>query len=123
MGEAKREEATGAAGGMVVIHVKRSEEHQFLYETTVEAEVSACVKDLCEIQNTRLRIQRLKLEGEELAKHGVSKHPEKQSLDEFQAKPHELRAKPGEPANLAGMGASASVRQKPEGWPSERCSL
>ena len=69
---------------MVVIHVKSSDEHQFLYETTVEADVTDCVRDLCEIQNARLRIQRLKLEGEELAKYGVAKHPEKQSLDEYQ---------------------------------------
>ena len=69
---------------MVVIHVKRSDEHQFLYETTVEADVTDCVRDLCEIQNARLRIQRLKLEGEELAKYGVAKHPEKQNLDEYQ---------------------------------------
>jgi hypothetical protein len=68
---------------MVVIHVKRSEEHQFLYETTVEADVTSTVTDLCEIQNTRLRIQRLKLEGEELAKFGPAKHPEKEGLDEY----------------------------------------
>ena len=68
---------------MVVIHVKRSEEHQFLYETTVEADVTSTVLDLCEIQNTRLRIQRLKLEGEELAKFGPAKHPEKEGLDEY----------------------------------------
>ena len=69
---------------MVVIHIKRSEEHQFLFETTVEADVTATVAELCEIQNTRLRIQRLKLEGEELAKYGFAKHPDKQSLDEYQ---------------------------------------
>ena len=69
---------------MVVIHIKRSEEHQFLFETTVEADVTATVAGLCEIQNTRLRIQRLKLEGEELAKYGFAKHPDKQSLDEYQ---------------------------------------
>jgi len=47
---------------MVVIHCKgKSEEHQFLYETTVAVPVSQLVKELVDIHNTRLRIQRLKV--------------------------------------------------------------
>ena len=47
---------------MVVIHCKgKSEEHQFLYETTVDIPVSQLVKELVDIHNTRLRIQRLKV--------------------------------------------------------------
>ena len=69
---------------MVVIHLKLSEEHQFLFETTVEAKVSDTVRALADIHNLRLRIQRLKLEGEELAKYGPAKHPEKEGLDEYQ---------------------------------------
>ncbi len=69
---------------MVVIHIKRSDEHQFLYETTTAAAVEVVVAELCKLHNTRLRIQRLKLEGEELEKHGPAKHPDKQSLDEYQ---------------------------------------
>ena len=34
---------------MVLLHVKKSEEHQFLYETTVVASVSAATAELCEV--------------------------------------------------------------------------
>lgn len=70
---------------MVVIHLKRSEDQQFLYETSVETPVKAAVAELAAINNLRHRIQRLKLEGGELAKYGPSKHPDKQGLDEYQA--------------------------------------
>lgn len=51
---------------MVVIHCKgKSEEHQFLYETTVDIPVSQLVKELVDIHNTRLRIQRLKVRASE----------------------------------------------------------
>ena len=70
-------------GLMVVIHCKsKSDEHQFLYETTVEALVSDVVKELVEIHNLRLRIFRLKVEGDELASHGPCRPPDKQGLDE-----------------------------------------
>eukprot|EP00899_Mesostigma_viride_P024189 jgi/Mesvir1/4955/Mv11448-RA.1 len=67
---------------MVLLHMKKSEEHQFLYETTVEIGVRQLIQELCEVHNLRLQIQRLKLEGEELAKYGPAKHPDKQGLDE-----------------------------------------
>ena len=63
---------------------QRSEEHQFLYETTVEAGVRDTAAELAAINNLRLKIERLKLEGEELAKYGPAKHPEKQGLDQYQ---------------------------------------
>ena len=64
---------------MVVIHMKRTDEQQFLYETTVTASVRDTVRELVEIHNLRLRIERLKLEGGELAQFGPAKHPEKQA--------------------------------------------
>ena len=38
---------------------------------------------LSSVNNLRQRIQRLKLEGEELAKYGPAKLPEKQGIDEY----------------------------------------
>ena len=68
---------------MVLIHCKgKSDDHQFLYETTTETPVSTVVRELVEIHNLRLRIQRLKVEGDELAQHGPARHPDKQGLDE-----------------------------------------
>jgi len=64
--------------------MKRSEDQQFLFETTVQQPVSECIRDMCAIHNLRERIGRLKMEGEELAKYGPAKEPSKQGLDEFE---------------------------------------
>ena len=64
---------------MVLIHCKyKGEEQQFLYETTVEIGVKDLIKELVEVHNLRLRIQRLKSEGDDLATHGPCKPPDKQ---------------------------------------------
>lgn len=55
-----------------------------MFETTVEASVKDTIRDLAIINNLRQKIQRLKLEGEELAKYGPAKHPDKQGIDEYQ---------------------------------------
>lgn len=68
---------------MVLLHVKRSETDQFLYETTVEKPVAEVLEDLVVINNLRHRIHRLRLEGEELAKYGPAKHPDKQGIDTY----------------------------------------
>uniref|UniRef100_A0A7S3QXZ8 Uncharacterized protein n=1 Tax=Dunaliella tertiolecta TaxID=3047 RepID=A0A7S3QXZ8_DUNTE len=68
---------------MVLLHMKRSEMEQFLYETSVAASVKETVAQLAELHNLRAKIQVLKMEGEELAKHGPAKLPEKQGLDEY----------------------------------------
>lgn len=44
--------------------------------------MSQLVKELVEIHNMRLRIQRLKVEGDDLAQYGPCKPPDKQGLDE-----------------------------------------
>jgi hypothetical protein len=68
---------------MVFIHCKgKTEEHQFLFETMVDSPVSTVVRELVEIHNLRLRIFRLKVEGDELASHGPCRPPDKQGLDE-----------------------------------------
>lgn len=73
---------------MVVIHCKgKSEEHQFLYETTVDTPVSQLVKELVDIHNTRLRIQRLKVRA--------SEHPP--SIRKRSSRSFERRASPPRP--------------------------
>ena len=68
---------------MVLIHCKyKGEEHSFLYDTTVEINVKDLIKELVEVHNLRLRLQRLKSEGDDLASHGPCKPPDKQGLDE-----------------------------------------
>ncbi|GMH35705.1 hypothetical protein BSKO_03573 [Bryopsis sp. KO-2023] len=68
---------------MVLLHVKRSDDNQFLYKTTIEASVKKTVEEMVKIHNLRQRIHRLKMEGEELAKYGPAKHPEKQGIDTY----------------------------------------
>ena len=50
----------------------------------MQASVRDVIRELAEVNNLRHRIQRLKLEGEELAKYGPAKHPDKQGMDEYQ---------------------------------------
>jgi len=68
---------------MVLLHMKRSDLEQFLFDTTVEASVKDTIAALSSVNNLRQRIQRLKLEGEELSKYGPAKLPEKQGIDEY----------------------------------------
>ena len=44
---------------MVKLHVKRGDESQFLYETTVKASLDDVAKELVKIFNQRLKIERL----------------------------------------------------------------
>ncbi|KAG1664520.1 hypothetical protein FOA52_007784 [Chlamydomonas sp. UWO 241] len=69
---------------MVLLHMKRSDLEQFLFDTTVEASVKETVAVLSRVNNLRQRLMRLKLEGEELAKYGPAKQPDKQGIDEYQ---------------------------------------
>lgn len=63
--------------------MQNSEEDQFLFQTSVQAPVADTISQLACIHNLRHRITRLKLEGEELAKYGPAKHPEKQGIDQY----------------------------------------
>jgi hypothetical protein len=69
--------------------LQRSEQEQFLFETTVEASVKETVAALAEVHNLRAKIAVLKMEGEELAKYGPAKHPDKQGIDEYAEAPVE----------------------------------
>lgn len=61
---------------MVILHIKRATESQFLYETTVAATVSQVAKDIVSIYNGRLKVSRVCGEIEELMKHGPMFPPE-----------------------------------------------
>lgn len=56
---------------MVKIHLKKGDESQFLFETTVEQNVDDAIKIICNIYNGRLKVQRLCSEIEFLAKSGI----------------------------------------------------
>lgn len=69
-----------------MIHFKKSDANQFLYETTVKIPVEELLKELVEINNLRLKIDRLAVSLEELATKGPLK-PEAlrglKDLDEY----------------------------------------
>lgn len=69
---------------MVVFHVKRGEESQFIYETDVKNDVDYVVKDITAIYNGRLKVTRICYEIEELGKHGTFLPEEMQGLNEDQ---------------------------------------
>lgn len=61
---------------MVILHIKRGAENQFLYETSVASAVSQVIKDIVFIYNGRLKVGRICGEIEELCKHGPMFPPE-----------------------------------------------
>jgi len=69
---------------MVKLHLKKGDESQFLYETTVEMPVDELLKDVCAIHNGRLKVQRICAEIEELAKHGITLPENMQGLTDEQ---------------------------------------
>ncbi|XP_004933535.1 cilia- and flagella-associated protein 298-A [Bombyx mori] len=71
---------------MVLFHVKRGDESQFLYQTEVEKPVNDVVKDIVAIFNGRLKVTRICHEMEELADHGTFLPLEMQGLTEEQIK-------------------------------------
>lgn len=81
---------------MVKLHVKRGEESQFLYETTVTAVIGSVIKDLVQIHNGRQKVERLCGEISELADHGVSLPPNMQGLTDEQIVDLKLKDEWGE---------------------------
>ena len=69
---------------MVILHVKRGDENQFLYETNINKSIDEVVKDIVAIFNGRLKVTRICYELEELQKHGTFLPPEMQGLTEDQ---------------------------------------
>lgn len=66
---------------MVLIHVKRSEHNQFLYESTVQIDVAELKAQLVEINNLRLKVDRLSTSLEDLATKGPMKPEELRGLE------------------------------------------
>ena len=66
------------------MHIKKGDESQFLYETTVQANVEDEIKIICNIYNGRLKIDRLCSEIEYLAKAGITLPPNMQGLTDEQ---------------------------------------
>lgn len=67
---------------MVVIHFKRSDNNQFLYETTADTKIDDLLVSLVEINNLRLKIDRASVALEELASKGPLKPEGLRGLDE-----------------------------------------
>lgn len=66
--------------------MQRSEQNQYLYETTVESLVRDVTHELAGIHNMKQRITKLKIEGGELAQFGPSKQPDQQGIDTYAEK-------------------------------------
>lgn len=67
---------------MVVIHIKKTETDQFLFETTTKESVDSLVRELVAVWNGRHRILRLADACKDLAKHGPLKPADQRGLDE-----------------------------------------
>lgn len=65
---------------MVLIHYKKTDTDQFLYNCPANTEVSALTKELVEANNLRLVIDKLSCFIEDLAKHGPIKPEELRGL-------------------------------------------
>uniref|UniRef100_A0A1B6MUW1 Cilia- and flagella-associated protein 298 n=1 Tax=Graphocephala atropunctata TaxID=36148 RepID=A0A1B6MUW1_9HEMI len=69
---------------MVKLHVKKGDENQFLYETTVTEAVDDVTLAVTAIYNGRLKINRICSEMEELSKHGTMLPPDMMGLTDEQ---------------------------------------
>uniref|UniRef100_A0A8C4WYP0 Cilia and flagella associated protein 298 n=1 Tax=Eptatretus burgeri TaxID=7764 RepID=A0A8C4WYP0_EPTBU len=69
---------------MVLLHVKRGDESQFLLEVGLNTPITEITRKVSQIYNARLKVHRLCCELSELAEHGVSLPPEMQGLTEEQ---------------------------------------
>ncbi|XP_041354233.1 cilia- and flagella-associated protein 298-A-like [Gigantopelta aegis] len=76
---------------MVKLHIKKGDESQFLYETTVDAPVDGVTEEVATIYNGRLKVQRICAEMDELAKHGITLPPNMQGLTEEQVSELKLK--------------------------------
>lgn len=69
---------------MVLLHVKRGNESQFIFDTKLSTQLSILIKEIVLIFNGRLKITRICSEMEELIKHGPMHPPEILGLTEEQ---------------------------------------
>lgn len=69
---------------MVQLHVKRGDESQFLFNTTVASPLETVIQQITAIYNGRLKVDRICAEIPELADHGITLPPNMQGLTEEQ---------------------------------------
>ncbi|KAM9201141.1 cilia- and flagella-associated protein 298 isoform 2-T2 [Dugong dugon] len=81
---------------MVLLHVKRGDESQFLLEAPGSSELEELTVQVTRIYNGRLKVQRLCSEMEELAEHGVFLPPNMQGLTDDQIEELKLKDEWGE---------------------------
>ncbi|XP_053187623.1 cilia- and flagella-associated protein 298 [Scomber japonicus] len=65
---------------MVLLHLKRGDESQFLFNTTVDAPLETAIQQITAIYNGRLKVDRICSEIPELADHGITLPPNMQGL-------------------------------------------
>jgi len=71
---------------MVLLHIKKGEDINFLYRTPVTTSNDDATREVCNIYNLVLRIRRLKYCCDDLCQYGPLKPPEKQGfIDEEEA--------------------------------------
>jgi hypothetical protein len=101
---------------MVILDVKRSEKkNEFLYETTVKANVSDVLRELCEVHNLRLKVLRLGVSCKELAKHGPLRPEETRGISDEIGKVSELDPNAyGTPTNPDEHGYRTGCPPPPE---------
>ncbi|KAL6089116.1 hypothetical protein STEG23_008304 [Scotinomys teguina] len=93
---------------MVVLHVKRGDESQFLLQAPGSTELEELTAQVTRVYNGRLKVQRLCAEVEELAAHGVFLPPNMQGLTDEQIEELKLKDEWGEKCVPSG----GSVFQK-----------
>lgn len=101
---------------MVILDVKRSEKkNEFLFETSVKANVGDTLQKLCEVHNLRLKVLRLAVSCKELAKHGPLRPEETRGIGDEIGKVSELDANAyGQPTNPDEHGYRTGCPPPPE---------
>ncbi|XP_025727904.1 cilia- and flagella-associated protein 298 isoform X3 [Callorhinus ursinus] len=81
---------------MVLLHVKRGDESQFLLQAPGSTELEELTVQVARVYNARLKVQRVCSEMEELAEHGIFLPPNMQGLTDDQIEELKLRDEWGE---------------------------
>ncbi|XP_015523157.1 cilia- and flagella-associated protein 298 isoform X3 [Neodiprion pinetum] len=81
---------------MVRLQVKKGDETQFLFDTSVETSVDEVISDVTTIYNGRLKVSRICYEIEELIKHGTMLPHDMMGLTDEQVEELRLRDEWGE---------------------------
>ncbi|XP_071956613.1 cilia- and flagella-associated protein 298-A-like [Antedon mediterranea] len=97
---------------MVRLLIKRADETQFLFDTTVMILVQDLLNELIAIHNARLKVDRICTELGELSKHGISLPPNMQGLADEQIADLKLK---DEWADKCMPSGGAVVNQDPIG--------